>query len=117
MPAGHPYVFFGKMSVEFFCTFFHWFVCFLVVEWYELFGCVILSKLHNFSVPLFSHGDNNRTNLLRLLEGITELMHRTCLAWLLVENRHPVNVCDIALTFTFAIGSVEEAFWTDSLST
>ena len=36
--AGHPYVFFGEMSVKVFCPFFDWVVFFVVVvELYELF--------------------------------------------------------------------------------
>ena len=32
MPIGHWYFFLGEMSVQVFCPFFTWIVCFLVVE-------------------------------------------------------------------------------------
>lgn len=61
-------------------------------------------------------GDNNRTDLIRLLWGISELIHITYLAWFLVDNWHSINVYYIAITFTVLIGTVEKAFWTESLS-
>ena len=37
VPAGHMYVFFGEMSIQVFCSFFKWIVCFIIVELYVLF--------------------------------------------------------------------------------
>ena len=34
---GHLYIFFGKISVQVFCPFFHWVVGFFAVELYKLF--------------------------------------------------------------------------------
>ena len=37
MFVDHLYIFFGKMSIQFFCPFFHWVVHFFAVELYKLF--------------------------------------------------------------------------------
>ena len=37
VPLGHLYVFFGEMSIEFFCPFSDWAVCFYGIELHELF--------------------------------------------------------------------------------
>ena len=42
MPVGHLNFFFGELSIQIFCPFFNWIVCFLFVEVHELFiyfGC------------------------------------------------------------------------------
>ena len=36
MPIGHLYVFIGNMSIDVFCPFFDWVVCFYDTELYEL---------------------------------------------------------------------------------
>ena len=35
--VGHLYIFFREMSIQVFCPFFHWVVCFFAVEVYKLF--------------------------------------------------------------------------------
>ena len=56
MLVGHLYDFFGKKSIEVFCPFFNWIVCFLDIESYELFNILDINLLSDISFAnIFSH--------------------------------------------------------------
>ena len=56
MSVGHLYVFFGKMSMQVFCSFFNEVVCFLDVELYELFNILDINTLLDISFAnIYSH--------------------------------------------------------------
>ena len=56
VPLGHPYVFFGEMSVQVFCLFFIWVVCFLLLSCKS---CLYILEIKPLSVvsfeTIFSH--------------------------------------------------------------
>ena len=56
MPLGHLYVFFGEMSIQVFCPFVDWVVCFFNIELHELFIYleINLSSINSFA-NIFSH--------------------------------------------------------------
>ena len=43
MPVCHPYVFFGKMSIQVFCPFFDWVIYFFDTELHEFFDITLWS--------------------------------------------------------------------------
>ena len=57
MPVGHPYVFFGKMSIQVFCVFFNQVVClFLILICISCFCILDINPLSVMSLAnIFSH--------------------------------------------------------------
>ena len=62
MLLGHLYVFFGKMSIQAFCSFFKRVVCFFEIELYELFiyfgccmSCLYILDVNPLSVTSFAN--------------------------------------------------------------
>ena len=51
MPVGHQYIFFGERSIQIFCSFFNWVVCFFAVE--SCLSCLSILKIKPLSVALF----------------------------------------------------------------
>ena len=52
MPIGHLYVFFGEISINVFCSFFNWAVCFLLLS---CMSCQCILEIKPLSVTSFAN--------------------------------------------------------------